>query len=148
MKDNRTRRALALLLTLALCLCAPMAQAETAQATAESEALPAEQAEVQAEVRIEVETAGNSSVSYPVVSGLADESIQGRLNAAIETGLSLANARLLLERVRAAYDCPSCFDLLMHGRKALHSPSTSLQHKTNRAGVFFPQPARFFLPVF
>lgn len=103
MKDNRTRRALALLLTLALCLCAPMAQAETAQATdAATEALPAEQAEVQAEVRIEVETAGNSSVSYPVVSGLADESIQGRLNAAIETGLSLANARLLLERVRAA----------------------------------------------
>ena len=102
MKDNRTRRALALLLTLTLCLCAPMAQAETAQATAESEALPAEQTEVQAEVRIEVETAGNSSVSYPVVSGLADESVQGRLNAAIETGLSLANARLLLERVRAA----------------------------------------------
>lgn len=102
MKDNRTRRALALLLALAMCLCTPIAQAETAQATAESEALPAEQTEVQAEVRIEVETAGNSSVSYPVVSGLADESIQGRLNAAIETGLSLANARLLLERVRAA----------------------------------------------
>ena len=102
MKDNRTRRVLALLLTFALCLCTPIAQAETAQATAESEALPAEQAEVQAEVRIEVETAGNSSVSYPVVSGLADESVQGRLNAAIETGLSLANARLLLERVRAA----------------------------------------------
>lgn len=102
MKDNRTRRVLALLLTFALCLCAPIAQAETAQATAESEALPAEQTEVQAEVRIEVETAGNSSVSYPVVSGLADESVQGRLNAAIETGLSLANARLLLERVRAA----------------------------------------------
>ena len=103
MKDNRTRRVLALLLTFALCLCTPIAQAETAQATdAATEALPAEQAEVQAEVRIEVETAGNSSVSYPVVSGLADESIQGRLNAAIETGLSLANARLLLERVRAA----------------------------------------------
>lgn len=103
MKDNRTRRALALLLTFALCLCTPIAQAETAQATdAATEALPAEQTEVQAEVRIEVETAGNSSVSYPVVSGLADESVQGRLNAAIETGLSLANARLLLERVRAA----------------------------------------------
>lgn len=102
MKDNRTRRVLALLLTFALCLCTPIAQAETAQATAESEALPAEQTEVQAEVRIEVETAGNSSVSYPVVSGLADESVQGRLNAAIETGLSLANTRLLLERVRAA----------------------------------------------
>lgn len=102
MKDNRTRRVLALLLTFALCLCTPIAQAETAQATAESEALPAEQTEVQAEVRIEVETAGNSSVSYPVVLGLEDETVQGRIDAAIETGLSLANARLLLERVRTA----------------------------------------------
>lgn len=105
MKDNRIRRAMALLLALAMCLCAPIAQAqEKMEATPgmASEALPTEKAEVQAEVRIEVETAGNSSVSYPVVLGLEDETVQGRIDAAIETGLSLANARLLLERVRTA----------------------------------------------
>ena len=101
MKDNRIRRAMALLLALAMCLCAPIAQAqEKMEATPgmASEALPTEKAEVQAEVRIEVETAGNSSVSYPVVLGLEDETVQGRIDAAIETGLSLANARLLLTK--------------------------------------------------
>lgn len=101
MKDNRTRRALALLLTLALCLCTFAAQAQEKQeATPGTASMPAEQ--VQAEVRIEVETAGNSSVSYPVVSGIEDETVQCKIDAALETELSLANARLLLERIRTA----------------------------------------------
>lgn len=47
------------------------------------------------------ETAGNSRLYYPAVSGLEDEIAQGKVNMAIEMGLSVENARLTLERIRA-----------------------------------------------
>lgn len=54
-----------------------------------------------AEIRVDVkeETAGNSRLSYPVVSGIEDEIVQGKINTAIETGLSLENTRLTLKRI-------------------------------------------------
>lgn len=51
-----------------------------------------------AEIRVDVkeETAGNSRMSYPVVSGIEDEIVQGKINTAIETGLSLESTRLTM----------------------------------------------------
>lgn len=54
-----------------------------------------------AEIRVDVkeETAGNSRMSYPVVSGIEDEIVQGKINTAIETGLSLESTRLTMKRI-------------------------------------------------
>lgn len=80
MEQKYTRLLLLLLLALALSLASLSALAE---------------------IRVDVkeETAGNSRMSYPVVSGIEDEIVQGKINTAIETGLSLESTRLTMKRI-------------------------------------------------
>lgn len=80
MEQKYTRLLTMLLLALALSLASLSALAEI-------------------QVDVKEETAGNSRMSYPVVSGIEDEIVQGKINTAIETGLSLESTRLTMKRI-------------------------------------------------